>query len=59
MVQDKILCFVCSVKGIETTFSSYYELQDHLYKDHDMNKDPAMEHFKKEPASASKNAVTQ
>lgn len=59
MVQDKILCFVCSVKGIETTFSSYYELQDHLYKDHDMNKDPAMENFTKEKASASKNTVTQ
>ena len=59
MVKDKILCFVCSVKGIETTFSSYYELQDHLYKDHDMNKDPAMENFTKEKASASKNTVTQ
>ena len=59
MVQDKILCFVCSVKGIETTFSSYYELQDHLYKDHDMNKDPAMENFEKEKAAASKNTVTQ
>jgi hypothetical protein len=47
MVQDKILCFVCSVKGIETTFATYYELQDHLYKDHDMNKDPAMEIFTK------------
>ena len=47
MVQDKILCFVCSVKGIETTFPTYYELQDHLYKDHDMNKDPAMEIFRK------------
>ena len=59
MVQDKILCFVCSVKGIETTFSSYYELQDHLYKDHDMNRDPAMENFTKEKESASKNGVTQ
>lgn len=58
MVQDKILCFVCSVKGIETTFSSYYELQDHLYKDHDMNKDPAMENFAKEKPAASKNAET-
>jgi len=47
VVQDKILCFVCSVKGIERTFGTYYELQDHLYKDHDMNKDPAMEIFKK------------
>lgn len=48
MVQDKILCFVCSVKGVERTFSTYYELQDHLYRDHDMNKDPAMEIFAKE-----------
>jgi hypothetical protein len=47
MVQDKILCFVCSVKGIERTFATYYELQDHLYKDHDMTKDPAMEIFTK------------
>lgn len=54
MVQDKILCFVCSVKGVERTFASYYELQDHLYRDHDMNKDPAMEIFAKEKAAASK-----
>ena len=54
MVQDKILCFVCSVKGIEKTFASYYELQDHLYKDHDMTKDPAMEIFNK-----SKNSTTR
>ena len=47
MVQDKILCFVCAVKGIERTFATYYELQDHLYKDHDMTKDPAMEIFNK------------
>ena len=59
MVQDKILCFVCSVKGIEREFSSYYELQDHLYKDHDMNKDPAMENFTKEKTSMSKNPATQ
>ena len=59
MVQDKILCFVCSVKGIETTFSSYYELQDHLYKDHDMNKDPAMENFAREKSATSKSGATQ
>jgi hypothetical protein len=52
MVQDKILCFVCAVKGIERTFPTYYELQDHLYKDHDMTKDPAMEIFSKHRASA-------
>jgi len=52
MVQDKILCFVCAVKGIERTFATYYELQDHLYKDHDMTKDPAMEIFTKYRASA-------
>jgi len=51
MVQDKILCFVCAVKGIERTFATYYELQDHLYKDHDMTKDPAMEIFSKYRAS--------
>ncbi len=54
MVQDKILCFVCAVKGIERTFATYYELQDHLYKDHDMTKDPAMEIFNK-----SKNSTTR
>jgi hypothetical protein len=35
------------VKNIERTFNTYYELQDHLYKDHDMKKDPAMEIFNK------------
>jgi len=53
MVQDKILCFVCSVKGIERTFATYYELQDHLYKDHDMTKDPAMEIFARSKAPIS------
>jgi len=57
VVQDKILCFVCSVKGIERTFGTYYELQDHLYKDHDMNKDPAMEIFKKFKMPASRVAT--
>jgi len=46
-VKDKILCFACAVKNIETTFNTYYELQDHLYKDHDMKKDPAMDIFNK------------
>jgi hypothetical protein len=59
MVQDKILCFVCSVKGIETTFPTYYELQDHLYKDHDMTKDPAMEIFTKQKSLVSKAAPTK
>jgi hypothetical protein len=35
------------VKGVERTFSTYYELQDHLYRDHDMNKDSAMEVFRR------------
>ncbi len=49
MVQDKIICFICSTRNIERIFNSYYELQDHLYKDHekDMKKDPAMEIFNK------------
>ena len=59
MVQDKILCFVCSVKGIERTFATYYELQDHLYKDHDMTKDPAMEIFAKSKIPVSKAATRQ
>ena len=59
MVQDKILCFVCSVKGIERTFATYYVLQDHLYKDHDMTKDPAMEIFAKSKIPVSKAATGQ
>jgi hypothetical protein len=59
MVQDKILCFVCSVKGIERTFATYYELQDHLYKDHDMNKDPAMEIFAKYRVAPEAKAPSQ
>ena len=59
MVQDKILCFVCSVKGIERTFATYYELQDHLYKEHDMTKDPAMEIFAKSKIPVSKAATGQ
>ena len=47
VVKDKILCFVCAVKNIERTFNTYYELQGHLYRDHDMKKDPAMEIFNK------------
>jgi hypothetical protein len=47
------------VKGIERTFSGYYELQDHLYKDHDMNKDPAMEIFTKEKSLALRTSLTQ
>ena len=47
VVKDKILCFACAVKNIETTFNTYYELQDHLYRDHDMKKDPAMDIFNK------------
>jgi hypothetical protein len=47
--KDKIVCFICSTRNIEKTFNSYYDLQDHLYKDHekDMKKDPAMEIFNK------------
>ena len=47
LVKDKILCFVCAVSNIERTFNTYYELQDHLYRDHDMKKDPAMDIFNK------------
>jgi hypothetical protein len=58
MVQDKILCFICAVKGIERTFATYYELQDHLYKDHDMTKDPAMEIFSKYRALALRTTTS-
>ena len=47
VVKDKILCFVCAVKNIERTFNTYYELQEHLYRYHDMKKDPAMDIFNK------------
>ena len=47
MVKDIIKCFPCAVKGFERTFNSYGELQDHLYNDHDMRKDPAMDIFNK------------
>jgi len=47
MVKDIIKCFMCAVKGIERSFNSYDELQDHMYKDHDVHKDPAMEAFNK------------
>jgi len=43
MVKDVVKCFMCSIKGIERTFNTYDEFQDHLYRDHDMHKDPAME----------------
>ena len=41
------------MKNIERTFNTYYELQEHLYRDHDMKKDPAMDIFNKyKPAVA-------
>jgi len=43
------------VKGVERTFATYYELQDHLYKDHDMTKDPAMEIFAKRKSLTPKH----
>jgi len=59
MVKDKILCFVCSVKNIERTFNTYYELQEHLYRDHDMKKDPAMDIFNKYKSMAAKNPTAE
>ena len=57
-MKDKILCFACAVKNIERTFNTYYELQDHLYKDHDMKKDPAMEIFNKYKTPIAKDSAT-
>ena len=54
LVKDKILCFACAVKNIETAFNTYYELQEHLYRDHDMKKDPAMDIFNKYKNAAAK-----
>ncbi len=58
-MKDKILCFVCSVNNIETTFNTYYELQDHLYRDHDMKKEPAMDIFNKYETHAAQDKTTQ
>ncbi len=55
MVKDTVKCFMCAVKGVEKTFNTYYELQDHLYKDHDMHKDPAMEQFNRENAARARS----
>jgi len=57
-VKDKILCFVCSVNNIERTFNTYYELQDHLYRDHDMKKDPAMDIFNKYKTTGARDQST-
>ena len=54
MVKDVVKCFMCSVKGIEKTFNTYDEFQDHLYRDHDMHKDPAMDIYNKYKASNAK-----
>lgn len=58
MVKDIIKCFICAVQGVERTFNTYYELQDHIYKDHDVHKDPAMEVFNKYKTSESTAAAT-
>jgi len=54
MVKDVVKCFMCSIKGIERNFNTYDEFQDHLYRDHDMHKDPAMEIYNKYKASDMK-----
>ena len=58
MVKDTVKCFMCAVKGIERTFNTYGEFQDHLYKDHDVHKDPAMEEFNKYKVAKSKVGAT-
>jgi hypothetical protein len=58
MVKDKILCFACAVRNIETTFNTYFELQDHLYKDHDMKKDPAMDIFNRYKTTTTQDQTT-
>ena len=45
-------------RNIETTFNTYYELQDHLYKDHDMKKDPAMDIFNKYKTTNIRDSAT-
>ncbi len=57
-MKDKILCFVCSVNNIERTFNTYYELQDHLYRDHDMKKDPTMDIFNKYKTTQARDQTT-
>ncbi len=58
MVKDVVKCFMCSVKGVEKTFNSYDEFQDHLYRDHDMHKDPAMDIYNKYKAGVAKADTT-
>src|SRR2546425_9048947 len=59
VVKDKILCFACAVKNIERTFNTYYELQEHLYRDHDMKKDPAMDIFNKYKNTGTKTPTAE
>ena len=59
LVKDKILCFACAVKNIERTFNTYYELQDHLYRDHDVKKDPAMDIFNKYKSVGTENSANR
>src|SRR5204862_7811500 len=59
LVKAKILWFVCAVKNIERTFNTYYELQEHLYRDHDMKKDPAMDIFNKYKPAVAKTPTAE
>ena len=59
LVKDKILCFVCAVNNIERTFNTYYELQEHLYRDHDMKRDPAMDIFNKYKPAVAKTPTAE
>ena len=47
------------MKNIERTFNTYYELQEHLYGDHDMKKDPAMDIFNKYKSTVAKNPTAE
>lgn len=58
VAKDIIKCFMCAVRGIERTFNTYDDLQDHIYKDHDVHKDPAMEAFNKYKDSGSSTSTT-
>ncbi len=47
------------MKNIERTFNTYYELQEHLYRDHDMKKDPAMDIFNKYKPGAAETPTAE
>jgi len=57
-MKDKILCFVCSVNNIETTFNTYYELQDHLLQGPWHEEGSSNEHLQQVKTHAAQDKTT-